>query len=309
MTTYDVTLAVLAGWLPRFEPPLGDNSFDKPYSDRLKLNLTVDEQETLAHVYQRAIDHWQPRIAADSEAHPENPLDVIYWISFYIPGDESAFQHRYERAQQLILVDEKGHACWNKTIDEIPYGHLVRASQHELLLGDPFRPYLPLLLPQGGGAFQVAWETLLIAWKVLQDILTVQGARTLASDAQARLSMKLARHRVIDEQRAQWVEHGGDPISVRRTLDRKPWSPDELRMLLGVPSVSDAEDLLALFGFEPTPSGEYVIGSTEENRLLRLVEDDVFETFTIGASDAQLRPRLEHLLATGERPPGSVPPS
>ncbi|HEX9481818.1 MAG TPA: hypothetical protein VF927_06925 [Solirubrobacteraceae bacterium] len=41
---------------------------------------------------------------------------------------------------------------------------------------------------------------------------------------------------------------------------------------------------------------------TEEARILRLAEEDVFRTFRIGVTDEQLRPRLERLLQSGEAP-------
>jgi hypothetical protein len=53
---YDVTIAVLADWLPKFDPPFGDNGFEKPYKDRLKLQLRVGPAETLASVYRRALE-------------------------------------------------------------------------------------------------------------------------------------------------------------------------------------------------------------------------------------------------------------
>jgi hypothetical protein len=305
--THDVTIAVLADWLPKFDPPFGDNGFDKPYQDRLKLDLAVDGAETLASVYERAIEHWQPRVSADSLAQPENLMEVIYWVWFYLPEDERGLHHRYELATDLILVDEDGRARWNLAIAEIPYGHIVRAGQQGLLRGDPLRPYLPLLVPQGGGAFQVGWETLLSTWTILEALIVARGAYALGSEAQQLLLKRLRRRHVVEVHSAEWADRGGDPRNVSRTIDRKPWSPDDLRIVMNVPTIEDAEDLLALFGHEPNPAGEYVVSETDEARILRLAEEDVFDTFATGASDAELRPRLERLLATGELPPDEPP--
>jgi hypothetical protein len=78
-------------------------------------------------------------------------------------------------------------------------------------------------------------------------------------------------------------------------------------MIMNVPTVQVAEDLLAVFGFERNVDGAYVVSESEEARILRLAEDDVFNTFIGGASDAELRPRLERLLETGDLPPYEPP--
>ncbi len=305
--TYDVTIAVLADWLPKFEPPFGDNGFGKPYADRLKLRLSVDAHETLASVYRRALEHWHPQVSADSHAHPADLMDVIYWAWFYVPEDEPRFSERYEWATDLILVDAERHARWNLRADEIPYEWLVRAGDKGLLSGDPLRPYLPMLLPQGGDGFQLAWEALLTSWEVLEGLLVARGVYSLGGEARERLLSRLRRRHSIETHSPGWVERGGSARNVSRTLGRKPWSPEDLRIVMNVPTAQVAEDLLALFGFERTAEGGYVVSESEEARILRLAEDDVFNTFSAGASDAELRPRLERLLETGELPPYELP--
>jgi hypothetical protein len=305
--TYDVTIAVLADWLPKFDPPFGDNRFEKPYGDRLKLQLQVDAAETLASVYRRALEHWQPQISADSQSHPADPMDVIYWAWFYVPEDEPRFHERYEWTTDLILIDGDRHARWNLQAHEIPYEWLVRAGEEGLLRGDPFRPFLPMLLPQGGGGFQIAWETLQTLWQVLEGLLVTYGAYKLGDEARNRLLSRLRRRYSIETHSPEWVERGGGARNVSLTLEHKPWSLEDLRIIMNVPTAQVAEDLLVLFGFERTAEGEYVVSESEEARILRLAEDDVFKTFMGGASDAELRPRLERLLETGELPPYEPP--
>jgi hypothetical protein len=305
--SYDVTIAVLADWLPKFDPPFGDNGLEKPYEDRLKLQLRVDPAETLASVYRRALEHWQPQISADSQAHPADPMDVIYWAWFYVPEDEPGFHQRYEWATDLILVDADQRARWNLQAHQIPYEWIVRAGEERLLRGDPLRPYLPMLLPQGGDGFQIAWETLQASWQVLEGLLVTYGAYKLGNEARDRLLSRLRRRHSIEMHSPDWVERGGSARNVSRTLERKPWSPEDLRIIMNVPTAQVAEDLLAVFGFERTAEGEYVVSESEEARVLRLAEDDVFNTFIAGASDAELRPRLERLLETGELPPYEPP--
>jgi hypothetical protein len=304
---YDVTIAALADWLPKFEPPFGDNGFDKPYADRLKLRLQVDATETLASVYRRALEHWQPQISPDSQAHPSDLMEVVYWAFFYLPEDEPGLHDRYEFATDLILVSANGHAKWNLGADAIPYEWLVRASDEGLLRGDPLRPYLPMLLPQGGGGFQIAWETLQTSWKVLEGLLVAYGAYKLGDAARDRLLDRLRRRHSIGTHSPGWVERGGSAQNVSRTLERKPWAPEDLRMIMNVPNVEVAQDLLALFGFDPGGDGQYVLSESDEARILRLAEDDVFNIFVGGATAEDLRPRLERLLETGDMPPYEPP--
>jgi hypothetical protein len=285
-----------------FDPPFGDNGFEKPYKDRLKLQLQVDAGETLASVYRRALAHWQPQISPDSQAQPADAMEVVHWAWFYLPEDEPRFHERYELATDLILVDADRSAWWNLEAHHIPYDWLVRAGEEGLLCGDPLRPYLPMLLPQGGDGFRIAWETLQTSWRVLEGLLVTYGAYELSNEARSRLLNRLKRRYSIETHSPEWVDRGGSASNVSRTLERKPWSPEDLRMIMDVPSAQVAEDLLAVFGFEPNASGEYVVSEGEEARILRLAEDDVFNTFVAGAGDAELRPRLERLLETGELP-------
>jgi hypothetical protein len=157
-----------------------------------------------------------------------------------------------------------------------------------------------MLLSQGGSAFQAGWEALLSAWQILESLLVARGALALGEEVRERLLQQLRKRRVVEQHSAQRIERGGSARNVKRTLERRPWSPEELRMIMDVPSVRDAEDLLALFGQSPNSAGEYVVSESEEARLLRLAEHDVFNTVIAATSDAELRGRLERLLQTGK---------
>jgi hypothetical protein len=140
-----------------------------------------------------------------------------------------------------------------------------------------------------------------LAWGILEQLLVARGALGLAQEARARLIGSLGRRGVAARYGERWGQRGGTPRNVMRTIDRRPWTTDELRMIMGLRSDQEAEDLLALFGHEPDVAGEYAISESEEARILRLAEEEVFNTIVFGATDAQLRPRLERLL-DGEPP-------
>ena len=80
------------------------------------------------------------------------------WVSFYEQGDDGGIPQTkvYEVAEEIIVVEADGTARWHLTAKQITVDHLLRSADRGLLRGDPLRPYLVLLLPQGGEAFQTA---------------------------------------------------------------------------------------------------------------------------------------------------------
>jgi hypothetical protein len=257
----------------------------------------------------RAINELQPRVSSDSQSHPDDLLSVLYWIWFYEPADDErgGFSRKlYERPEDLTPIDQAGRGRWNVAIDDLPYGDIVRAGEHGLLRGDPLRPYLGFMQPQGGGDLQTTWEGAQLAWQALEYLLVARGALGLTAEVRQRLLDRLRGRRVAEAHSADWMARGASPTSVKRTFDCKPWSPEDLRIVMHVPTVEDAKLLLSLFGHEPTASGVYAISEASEARLLRLAEDDVFETLVGGHKprEGELESKLERLLRTGER---SVP--
>lgn len=208
---YLVTVAVMAGWLPEWEPPLADQSFDRPYSERLKVELEVDESETLRSVYERAVAALNPRPRPIAGGQLPDPIDTVYWVWFYEPSDENDLNNKYyEQARTLVTVDDAGHAQWHRDQDEIPFGDLVRAATYGLVRGDPLKPYLVLQLPQGGGGYQVAWEVLLRTWEVLEGIrVTGEAARLVA-----RLRERLAGRKIVEENQQRFAARGADAFDV-----------------------------------------------------------------------------------------------
>jgi hypothetical protein len=151
--SFDVSVAVLGGWLPHWESPVGEQGFDVPYSERMKVVLTVEDDESLESVYRRAIEAIQPRAVPQAEGTVPDPLDSVYWVWFYEPSDEANALHKYyETPRDLVGVD--GLARWNRDRGQIPCGDLIRSGNDGLLHGDPLRPYLVLQWPQAEARFR-----------------------------------------------------------------------------------------------------------------------------------------------------------
>ena len=310
--TIHVTVAVVAANLPPLEPPVGDNGFDVPYRDRLKVALTVDPEETLASVYQRTIDKLQPEIRF-GPSFPEESfrgalVDVVQWAWFYEPADEHGISdHKvWEVASQLITVGEDGLAAWGREARDIPYADLVRAGDAGLLRGDALRPYVAFLLPQfDGGALQLAWDTFRTTLEIVGDVLTVREVTRLAAGiSRRRLERKLEAGRVIALHQDQWVRRRGGPRGIQQTVDRRPWTGDDLRILLGLSSDEEAKDLLALFGVRPDDTGRFDVSEEVELALLSAITEAASRG-DLDPSDAQTRQRIEEALETGALPPRS----
>jgi hypothetical protein len=244
-------VAVLTAWLPPFEPPLDDCGSEMAYHDRPRVTLAVDDDETLAQIYARAVAELHPRAVPGSEGYTEDPLDVVRWVLFYEPADEHGFSPDtkvWEVAENLVVVRSDGRARWNLTAEEITFADLLRSGERGLLRGDPRRPYLTLLLPQGGDAFLAAWTGVLLIWQFAGHLLQARDLIGLwrgirQEDVQHTLEEGVE---VVERYREDWLQRQGGPPNILMTLERRPWPPDDLRILLGLETVEHAERLLRL---------------------------------------------------------------
>jgi hypothetical protein len=115
---------------------------------------------------------------------------------------------------------------------------------------------------------------------------------------------RLRGRKLLAEQHGDLLARGGSAWAVRETLERRPWTLDDLRIVMNLPSKQAAEEMLELFGFSRGASGEYDLGEDEEARLLRLAEDEVFYTLRMGLENESARlDRLKTLFRTGNAPP------
>lgn len=302
----EVIAAVVASWLPRFEPPLGDNDLDTRYSDRLKVTLTVEpDDETLADVYRRAIDAWKPRVIPGSDGFVDDPIDVVHWAWFYEAADEQGLEaHKtWEVAEDLIGIAADGHARWRRSAADIPYGDLIRADEHGLLRGDPLRPYVVLLIPQGPDVLHVAWTGFLLVWQTVGHILNVRELLRIARARRERLHKGVEAARIVARYQESWATYGGGPPEILATLERHPWRPDDLRMLLGLATVAEAATLLMGYGFAPSEDGLYELSEDQEAQLLHRIADEASHgRLDVAGSGKRVEERIRMALETGQLP-------
>ena len=152
---FEIRVAAVAAHLPTYLPPLGDQGFDLLYRERLTVTLQVSQSESLADVQRRAIAAFDPQIDMAADPALRAPVDRPYFAWFHEPQDEvqglPGREGRWQAVRDLITIDSDGLARFNREAEEILYGDLLRAAEADLLeAGDPYRPYVVLLHPQGG---------------------------------------------------------------------------------------------------------------------------------------------------------------
>ncbi len=290
----NVTVGLVAGGFPELRPPHGQQGADVPYRDRMKVELTVDEETTLYEVFEQALDEFNVEYT-DEWRDMDRPVEQVHFVAFYEPEDEggNTVQQRWTYAHNLVVVTDDQRIRWHVPLEEARLADLVRAAEHGLVDGDPLRPYIVLQPPAGNGLLFV-WAMFTTALSIAANIEgTIQGIE--------RIKRKLAAgKKVIDEHFLDWSERGGDPLAVAATLRRQPWKTDELALLLGVQPI-EVEPLMELYGFARNDEGLWLSSEEEEARLLRLLEDDALIAFRSGAGEVEFRNRAQHLLTTGEQ--------
>ena len=301
-------VAAVASDLPLLLPPVGDQGFDVRYSDRLAVELDVAQDEPLESVYARAIDHFKPRPDPSAPGHRGTKIDSVAFAWFYEPADEAGLEDTgkpWEWVEDLITVDQSGSARWNRTAAEIPYADLVRAGELGLLRGDPLRPYLMLLLPQGDVDITTAWEITKRAWEILGHLALAREVGRLALDEVKRRRMAKAVEdgvKTIDRHAGEWAVRRAGPSQILKTLERRPWTLDDLRMVLRLDNNEEAAELLALYGFVADERGVYEVSADWELVLHAVASDAAYTTVVPTLSHEGHAKRLRYLLETGELP-------
>ena len=126
-------------------------------------------------------------------------------------------------------MSHDGRARWSRSADEITYSDLLRAGQRGVLRGDPRRPYLTLLLPQGGDAFVAAWSGLFLVWTVLGHLLQARELGQILRGLRRRETQNTldAGLRVVERHHDYWATSRAGPSQLLETLDRRPWHADD----------------------------------------------------------------------------------
>lgn len=153
----NVTVALVGDPQTAFEGLQWPGDFMKPYEKRPKVDLVVDEDETLGEVLGRAAEHW-------NVASAHGFADVPAFVEFYRPD------HRPMMKVELALLDADGRVYFTHDWRNVTHSDLLAADEAGLLMGDPRRPYL-LLQPGMGNGSLIDWAMLAGIWQAFRDAL------------------------------------------------------------------------------------------------------------------------------------------
>lgn len=273
----EITAALLGDpRAPRGYPgQLHDEEWARPYAQRPKAHLTVDETDTLQDACRQAVTHFE-------SLFPEGDFrDANIFFAFYLSEDESGMSSRWWRRISTVvtLVDLDGRALWNRSAGSATYASLLEAAEAGALLGDPRRPYVVLNPPMGDG-FLGSWQDVVNAWGVFWELVKAASIVGGAIGLPASLEWFFRKRSgglgpeelaaVCGAHASSWAERWGKPPDVGATIeqpDRR--SATELARLLGC-DVPEAEVLLVGRGFvRDEASGLWVPGQDEASVLLR----------------------------------------
>jgi hypothetical protein len=283
----------------RIEP----EEWEKPWDERPKIQLELDEGETLGSLVERSLESF----GVDTT---DRDLAPVHIVDLAVYQGETLTRPVYV---DFTLVDEHGTAVWSiHDLRLIPYEQVVRSVEAGALVGDPERFYLVLSEPIGDG-IGIDWPTLVQAWDLVWAI-----AEHVAAAAGAGWALKAVVDRVrgrlkggrdaLDRNVHRWAQRGAWPSHFARFLRRETWSSETLAGLLDC-SPADAEAILALFGFSfEEADGLWHRDGDEAARILGAAYDEAaMARIDLSEGDRErFEARARELLETGQAPPEPI---
>jgi hypothetical protein len=305
----EITVALIADAHDPLHQMIPEEEFARPYAERQKICLPVDETETLAAILQRAAIG----LGVSRPQELGGPESVAYGrIAFYKPSDEESFAPRAMPRlhwAQLVLVDDRGRAVFGvRDQRAVTCADLLRAAEVGVLDGDPLRPYL-FVEPGWGDAPPPDWPTVLtgleIARQMLEGIATAGGAWAFADAIVRRVRERVGVGKKTAQGHREWAQRGTRPYQFVALILTRDWTSDELGSLLGCTN-AEAEAVLWMLGFSFDNKDEiWRFAGDAEAEIIRAIHDQIAIAAHRGGSEwqAELRRRVSMLLETGESPP------
>lgn len=273
--------------------PIGDDGH--PYRD---VTVAAGQGEPFAQVIDRAA-----LVQGVSYLQGDSVAAGLAWIRFReAPDDQFAYDQRLTWAQQMTIVDSDGRLRLDRRLDQFSVSDLLRSAELGLIDGNVLEPYLIPTIPQGGSEpWGLDWTSLVgnvqLLWTALGAITTVDGTITMAKRLRARLRRAPA---VLSERQ---FAGGGTPELLWDVFQHRPVLPADAAEWLEC-SIEDVEALLLALGLDNRGDGLWEPDSTDDARTMGKVLLELRDRYSTGAHDDRvLVARLEHIVATGQRPP------
>jgi hypothetical protein len=282
---------------------LDDAHFALPYAQRTRVQLEVDENDSLASVMERAGEMMGVRGPEWSGGR----LDLrSNRIAFYKPEDDEGITPRAMPrllSNELILVDERGQAMFGVHDHRaVRLADLIRANKAGTLEGDPLRPYL--YLDYGwGDAPPPDWATVLEGLKVAREVLEAIGLAQTAVWAGKWLKERLGRATEALDAHPEWRQRGYRPYQFQALVSMREWSTEDVASLLGC-TEGQAEGVLWALGFSYNEETErWEQGGDEAGQMLADIQTAIAWLKEYPGWEARFRRWLLRYVETGHCPP------
>jgi hypothetical protein len=286
-----VTVALVGPPVPLGSVGYSPEDLEVPWSEREKVTLEVEGNETLGQILARAAGAFGLTSARDLEESlwPGATLaDAFAWVALYRPEHEHGAPIR--PLTSLTLADSEGQAVWNNYFKDVTFEQLLWAAEAGALEGDPRRLYLLTWAGFGNGVI-ADLTTLTNLWDLAWYVLEKIGVGYAGYEALRRIRDRIRRGRdVTGKHKANWQARGGDPGTLSEFFRHRPSTTAEVAGLLGC-TEEEAEAVLWAFGFASDETGVWRLQADEEAKVLRAI----WELIVYGYRDVELERRIQEL--------------
>jgi hypothetical protein len=248
---------------------LADQGPETPYRNRLKVTLDVNEDETLGSVIDRAAENfgigWTQGDAKISE--------IITGVVFYKPEDEERVDRPQPWPDSIRLVDADGQPAWAAPWYAATYADLLAAADAGLIDGDPLRPYLWPVFPQGDVTGVMLEPLLWLLERNYEFILKSAAGGAIAGTSgiavrNAWERLKRSRETRSSGETGAWRKRLERPDDFLPILERRPQTTEQVASLFNS-SGDEAEAVMWGLGFAfDEATGVWRLGADEGAALL-----------------------------------------
>lgn len=257
MSPLQVTVAALGSPFPFvFAAPWDEDdaghavAYDRRRQTSVEVSSEISLREALGLAAEvlgaRLSDSPDARDLRETHGQSDELEKHLVYADFYRPTDSTGLTPRRPLIR-TALVDDQGRARWGIALDQ-SLGELIRASNANVLQGDPLRPYLILSIPQGDPGFGGEWNQFVEVLRLAWDIVKPLGEAYASFQALKAIKVRLSRSAsLIEHDAPQWTSRNGGPHDVANLMASRRWTTAGATKLLGCPP-SDTELIMLALG-------------------------------------------------------------
>lgn len=294
-----VTVALVGDAVPIGSVGYSADDLEIPWSERQKVTLEIEPEETLGEALARAAKEFGLTSAWDLEESLTTLADAFAWVGLYRSEHEEGAPIR--PLTSVTLADPEGRAVWNNYFKEVTHGQLLWAAEAGALEGDPFRLYLFTWAGFGNGLI-ADLTTLTNLWDLAWSVMERVGVGYATYEALRRVLDRIRRGRdVTGDHKADWEARRGDPGTLSEFLRHRPSTTLEVAGLLGC-TEDEADALLWAFGFAPDETGIWRLEANEEAKMLRVIWELIVYRYNEVELERLFRELAEEYAQSGHAP-------